>query len=184
MCIEGDGKTPFNKKLDESVFEWIHERCSKGLRVARKLITKKPIVMYDNMVKEDEPNEAFTASTGWLRGFMKRYCLTLWQKTSVAQIDPDQFMDKLASFVLHVHRLPMKHPYDAADITARDENPVWVDMVSATTVDDTIKKNCDCKNNWTRKNSCSSLPNSKSRWNKISPFHCFQGCKARNCCIR
>ena len=124
---------------------------------------KKAIVMYDNMVKEDESNEEFTASTGWLRGFMKRYSLTLRQKTSVGQIDPDQFIDKLASFVLHVRRLAMKHPYDAADITARDENPVWVDMVSATTVDDTIQKNCDCKINWTRKNSCSGLPNSKSR---------------------
>ena len=38
MRIEGAGKKPFNKKLDESVLDWIHERCSKGLRVSRKLI--------------------------------------------------------------------------------------------------------------------------------------------------
>ena len=111
MRIEGAGRKPFNKKLDKSVLEWIHERCSKGLRVSRKLIMKKAIIMYDDMVKEGESNEQFKASTGWLRGFMKRYGFSLRRKTSVV------------SFVLHVRRIAMKHPYDAADTAAIDETP-------------------------------------------------------------
>ena len=72
---------------------------------------------------------------------MKRYGLSLRQKTSVAQKDPGKLIDKLVSFVLHVRRrLAVKHPYDAADVIAMDETPVWADMVSATTVDDTGKK--------------------------------------------
>ena len=38
---------------------------------------KKAIVIYDDMVEEGESNEKFKASTGWLRGFMKRYGLQL-----------------------------------------------------------------------------------------------------------
>ena len=54
MRIEGAGRKPFNEALDEFALAWIHKRRSKGLRVSRKLIIKKAIVMYDDMVKEGE----------------------------------------------------------------------------------------------------------------------------------
>ena len=85
--------------------------------------------MYDNMVKKGEPNEELKTSNGWLKGFMKRYSLSLQRKTSVVQKDPDQLIDKLESFVLHVHRLVMKHSYNAADIIAMDDIPIWAGMV-------------------------------------------------------
>ena len=70
MCIEGSRRKPFDEQLIESVLQQIHKRRSKGLRVSRKLIMKKAMVMYDDMVKEDESNEEFKETTGWLRGFM------------------------------------------------------------------------------------------------------------------
>ena len=54
--------------------------------------------------------------------------------------DPDQLIDKLVSFVLHVHRLAMEHPYDAANTIAMDEALVLAGMVSTTTVDDAGKR--------------------------------------------
>ena len=56
MRIEGTGRKPFNKKLDESVLEWIRERRSKDFCVSRKLIVIKVIVMYHDMVRESESN--------------------------------------------------------------------------------------------------------------------------------
>ena len=58
----------------------------------------------------------------------------------MVQIDPDQLIDKLTSFVFHVCRLAKKHPYDAADIIAVDQSSAWLNIVSATRVDDTGKK--------------------------------------------
>ena len=69
MRIEGTGRKSFNKKLDESVLEWIRERRSKDFWVSRKLIVIKVIVMYHDMVRESESNYEFKASTGWLRTF-------------------------------------------------------------------------------------------------------------------
>ena len=73
----------------------------------------------------------------------------------MAQKDPHQLIDKLVSYVFHVRRLAMIYPYDAANIIAMDETPVWADMVFATTVDDTSKNNVTVKTsgletgNWT-----------------------------------
>ena len=179
--VEEGGRKPFSEKLDETVLEWVHERRSKGLRVSRKLIMKKAEVLYDDMVKNGEPNEPFKASTGWLREFMKRYGLSLRRKTSMAQKDPDQLIDKLAAFVLHVRRVSMKHLHDAADIIAMDETPVWSDMVSETTVDATGKKTVSVKTTGHEKSLVSVCLAAKLQkvqdGTKLPPFIVFKGAK-------
>ena len=127
-------------------------------------------VLYDDMVKNGEPNKPFKASTGWLRGFMKRYGLPLRRKTSMAQKDPDQLIDKLVAFVLHVRCVSMKHPYDAANITAMGETPVWSDMVSETTVDATGKKTVSVKTTGHEKSLVSVCLAAKADGTKLPPF--------------
>ena len=125
--------------------QWIHERRGKCLLVSRKLIMKKTVLTNDEMVGRGESTENFKASVGWLRHFMKRYGLSLRRKTSMAQKDPDQVIDKLVAFVLHVRRIAMKHQFKAFDIIATVETPIWTDMVSDTTVDVTGKKTVTVK---------------------------------------
>ena len=72
--------------------------------------------MYGDMVKEDDSNEKLKARIGWIKGFIKRYGLSLRRKTSVTQKDSDQLIDNLLYFVLHVCRLVTKHLHNAADI--------------------------------------------------------------------
>ena len=83
-CI-GGGRKPFSKRLEEIVLEWIYDRRSKGLRVSRKLIMKKAKILYDDMKKgeqtEEDIDNEFLASTGWLRNFMQRNGLSLRRKT-------------------------------------------------------------------------------------------------------
>ena len=85
---------------------------------------KKAIVMYDDMVKEGVSNEKFRAKTGWPRGFMKRYDLSLRRKLSVAQKDPDKLIDKLVSSALHICRFASKHSHYAVD-TMPSSGQTW-----------------------------------------------------------
>ena len=90
---------------------------------------------------------------------------------------PDQLIDKLASFVLHVHRLATRDPYDAADVIVMDENSVWTDMVSATTMDDTGKKIVTVKTARHKKNLASVCLTAKVDGTKLPPFTVFNGAK-------
>ena len=138
---------------------------------------KKVEVLYDDMVKNGEPNEPFKASTGWLRGFMKRYGLSLRRKTSMAQKESHQLIDGLVAFVLHVRRVSMKHPYDAADIIVMDETPVWSDMLSETTMDATGKKTVSVKTTGHEKSRVSVCLAAKADDTKLPPFIVFKGAK-------
>ena len=90
-----------NEVLEEHLIEWIHDRRSNGLRVSRKLIRKKAKAMFDEQCKEnDQYEELFNATTGWLCRFMKRYGLSLQRKTIISQHDPVNLIDKLISCVL------------------------------------------------------------------------------------
>ena len=55
---------------------------------------------------------------------MKSYGLSLRRKTFMVQIDPNQLIEKLESFVLHVRDIVMKHVFDAVKIIAMDQTPV------------------------------------------------------------
>ena len=63
--------------MEERVLEWIVERCSKMLRVWRKLIRKKAIIVYGDLkrIDSDRYDEKFEATmeatNGWLFKFMK-----------------------------------------------------------------------------------------------------------------
>ena len=43
--LEGGGRKAFNIVLEENLLKWIYDRRFKGLRVSRKLITKKAKIM-------------------------------------------------------------------------------------------------------------------------------------------
>ena len=68
---------------------------------------------------------------------MRRNGLSLRRKTSVAQKDPSRLIDKLVSYIFYARRFAAKYNYSQSNIIAMDETPVWMDMVSDTTVDKT-----------------------------------------------
>ena len=175
--MEGAGRKPFSETLDAAVLEWIHERRGNCLPVSRKLIMKKATLIHGEMVGRNELTEDFKASVGWLRHFMKRYGLSLRRKTSMAQKDPDQVIDKLVAFILHVRRVAMKQPFKASDNIAMDETPIWADMVSNTTVDVTGGKTVTVKTTGHEKSRVSVCLAAKADGTKLPPFIVFKGAK-------
>ena len=107
---------------------------------------KKAEITYRDVTENNlVSGKDFKGSRGWLRKFMKRNGLSLRQKASVAQQDPERIVGKLVSYVMHVRRLQEKHKYSTSNIIAMDETPVWCDMISETTVDTRRKKTITLK---------------------------------------
>ena len=65
---------------------------------------------------------------------MRRRGLSLRRRTSIAQIDPEQLIGKLISYVIHARRLQINFNFEPSHIHAKDEASVWQDMVETTTV--------------------------------------------------
>ena len=126
------------------------------------------------MVERGESTEDFKANVGWLRHFMKRYGLSLRRKTSMAQKDPDQVIDKLVAFVLRVRRIATKHPFKASEM---DETPIWADIVSDTTVDVTRKKTVAVKTTGHEKSRVSVCLAAKADGTRLPPFIVFKSAK-------
>ena len=125
--LEGGGRKVIDDNLDEIILEWIHRRGRRanGLRVSRKLLMVKAKHLYEERCPEGE-QDLFKATEGWLQKFMLRNGLSLRRKTTTAQQDPHRVIDKLISYILHVHRLSQQRNYQPPCIIAMDETPVWM----------------------------------------------------------
>ena len=66
--------------------------------------------------------------------------LSLERKTSATQKDPDKLIAKLLFCVIHVRPVQEKQKYELVLIIAMDDISVWSDMLSATMLDATSKK--------------------------------------------
>ena len=108
---------------------------------------------------------------------MKRNGLSLRQKTSIAQKDLDQLIDKLVFFVIHVCRFAIKYNYDGSDIIAMDETPVWMDMVSNTTVEISGTKSVTVKTKGHERSCVSVCLAAKGDGTKLPPYIVAKGAK-------
>ena len=132
--LDGAGEKPLTPEMEDVLLEWIHSRRLKGLRVSKKLIMRKAL----HLSKEQQNMDDFTASNGWIQKFMRRHGLSLRRKTTVAQKDPEQLVDKLVAYVLQARILSTRFGYQPCNIIAMDETAVWADMTSETTVESVL----------------------------------------------
>ena len=172
--IVGGGRKAFDEELEEVVLDWIFSRRANGLRVSRKLIRYKAKNIYND--KNPEENDKFMASPGWVDKFMARHGLSLRRKT-VAQKDPEQLIDKLVGYVLHIRRFCMKYNYLPSSIIAMDETPVWNNMVSDVTVEKSGKKTISMKTTGHEKVLVSVCLAARADGRKLKPLIVFRGAK-------
>ena len=138
---------------------------------------KKEKLMFDQMDSQEKPEENFEASRGWLERFMKRNGLSLRRRTSIAQKDPEQLVNKLVSYILQARRLEMKCKFDPSNIYAMDETPVWSDMVGTTTVTRKGSSEVVLKSIGHEKARVSVCLTAKADGTKMKPFIVFKGAK-------
>ena len=101
--VDGGGRKLTDACLEEDILQWLHGRHSRMLTISRKLIIFKAKSLYDEKCGEDNPlKDGFVVSRGWLEKFMKRNNLSCRHKTSIAQKDPVELINKLVSYVVHM----------------------------------------------------------------------------------
>ena len=66
---------------------------------------------------------------------MRRHGLSIRRRTTEAQKNPSQLIDKLCAYIIKVRILHQRVNYDMQDIIAMDETAVWNDMIANTTVE-------------------------------------------------
>ena len=167
------GEKPLAPEMEEVLLEWIHSRRLKGLRVSRKLIMRKAL----HLSKEQQNMEDFTASNGWIQKFMRRHGLSLRRKTTVAQKDPEQLVDKLGAYVLQARILSKRFGYQPCNIIAMDETAVWADMTSETTVESKGARTVCLKTTGHEKVKVSVCLAAKADGSKMKPMIVFGGGK-------
>ena len=135
--LSGAGR-PFKcENMEGELNEWIRDRRERSLRVSRKMIQWKAKELFQNSSSSEKQDLNFSASDGWLSGFLKRNHLSLRRRTSVAQKLPDDVKEKIVRYLLYVEGLRKNCIYRPGSIAAADETPVWIDPVQDKTIEQT-----------------------------------------------
>ena len=173
--LDGCGRKPLAPEMEETLFQWIIDRRSNKLRVSRIMIMKKAKILYDEML--DHEASKFEATRGWLEKFMKHHGLSLRQRTSVAQKDPDQLINRIVSYLIQARRLQQKFKFAPCNIYAMDETPVWEDMVATTTGEKVGAKEVLMLSTGHEKARVTVCLCAKANGSKLKPFIVFKGAK-------
>ena len=131
LRLEGGGQHAFDDDLEDELVQWITERRGNGLCVSRKLIQLKAKKMQEEKTITDLNSKTISFSDGWVQKFMRRHGLSIRRRTTEAQKNPSQLIDKLCAYVVKVRKLRQRVNYDMEDIIAiyMDETAVWNDMI-------------------------------------------------------
>ena len=73
----------------------------KMLHISEKMIMFKANKMFDDKTTDPTSRDALVASRGWCEKFMRCHGFSLRRKTTTAQKDPSNLIDRLVSFVMH-----------------------------------------------------------------------------------
>ena len=133
--------------------------------------------MYDESNPNPAKQHAFVASRGWLEKFMSRNGLSCRRKTTSQQKDPSLLIDKLVAYIMHVRRLQMQWAYTLSYVIAMDETPVWADMVSVTTIENTGTKDVPLKTSGHEKVRVTVCLTARGGGRKLKPFIVFAAAK-------
>ena len=98
-------------------------------------------------------------------------------KTTAAQKDPSDMVDRIVVYVIYVHRFQKQFNFHDANIIAMDETPVWNNMVSNITTEKTSSKNVSMKSTGHDKVRVSFCLTGKADGTRLKPLVVFKGAK-------
>ena len=163
---------------------------ARGQHVSRRAISKKGEIIWRELKssngtdvtagsddKEEISQQDFKASNRWVVRFMNKHGLTLRKHTSLAQHDPGNLIDCVISFILNVRCKFHTKQYAMANVIAMDETPIWLDMPSATTVNEAGASSVTIRSTGHEKDRVTVCLEGKANGHKIKPIIVFKGGK-------
>ena len=164
--LPGGGRKPLDQDMEAWLKEWIEEQRSRHLRVTRSAIQKKATEIH---------GDGFVASRGWLERFLERNGLSLRRRTTVSQRLPQDLIQKVSSFLLHVRRLRLQHHHSLTAIGNMDEIPLWLDMPGDTTISRVGDRTVSIRTTGHDKGRFTVLLAAMADGRKLKPFVVFKG---------
>ncbi|KAF7636014.1 HTH CENPB-type domain-containing protein, partial [Meloidogyne graminicola] len=118
--LKGAGRHVKDEEFESELLAWINLKREGKQRVSRRSIQVQALKMTEN----NEEN-SFKASRGWLEKFLIRHNLRARRPTTVCQKAPSCYEDVIIKFILYIRRLRKENKYDY--IYGCDETSVWLD---------------------------------------------------------
>ena len=162
--------------MEDDLVQWITERRGNGLRVSRKLIELKAKKMQGEKTITDLNSKIISFGDGWVQKFIREHDLSIRRRTTEAQKNPSQLIDKLCAYVVKVRKLRQRVNYDMEDIIAIDETAVWNDMI-ANTVEKRGAHTVSLKTTGHEKAKITACLTACANGDKKKPFFVFKGAK-------
>ena len=113
----------------------------------------------------------------WVNNFVCCNGFSLHHKTTTAQQNPEQLIDKLILYILHACRLSIKYKYPPSSIIVMDKVSVLNGMVYNTTIHWQGAKSVCLKTTGHEKCMVSMCLAAKADGNKLKPFVVFRAAK-------
>jgi len=123
-------KTIFNRKNQDELLEKIERLRERGAAVACQ-----DIQLWARHLAEENGIEDFKASNGWLRGFLDRNNLSVRCRTGDGYALPVDFENRTLAMITEVLRLQREFDVSDEHIINCDETAIFLDAVTARTVD-------------------------------------------------
>jgi hypothetical protein len=171
--LEGGGRKVTSEDMDRQLVQWIFSMRNRQLRVSRKMIRRKASELFGDC--EDATRNIFKASRGWLDKFMSRNELSVRRRTTIAQKNPNDMIQKMVSFINFMERARERLKATASEIIAMDETAVWFDMVGESTVHSTGAKSISIKSTGHEKSRFTVILTASGSGVKFKPYVVFHG---------
>ena len=124
--MSGAGRPVLDTEMEDNLFSWICFRRENQWRVTRDMIQAK--------AKEFSKHDTFTASEGWCTDFLRRYQLSLRQKTHQSQRLPSDLEPKVLNFLTYFRNYQHTYEIDDNYVVGMDQTACWFDAVSNKTI--------------------------------------------------
>lgn len=158
-------------EIEQTLYDYITDIRKNGYIVTRAGIRLEAMKL---LKKRNYANSSFRASSGWCTRFMKRYGLSLRQRTKIAQKLPSDLEEKIIQFQRFVIQKRKETPFELSQIGNMDETSVSFDLPANKTINQKGEKTVFIKTTGHEKTNFTVVLSCLADGSKLPPVIIFR----------